>query len=114
MIQSGKRAAYPGLCGGIHSAGGIVEDEYLRVPEKGSGNAEPLFLAAGYVHAALAKIGIQPFWHVPEKFVRAGFAAGVPQFPVICVRVSPEKILADGSGEQDVFLQDNSHGVPKD
>src|SRR5699024_9563314 len=78
MIQSGKRAAYPGLCGGIHSAGGVVEDEYLRVFEKGSGNAEPLLLAAGYVYAALAKIGIQAFGHVPEKFVRAGFAAGVP------------------------------------
>src|SRR5699024_353341 len=63
MSQCGKRAAYPGLCGGVHSAGGIVEDEYLRVPEKGSGNAEPLFLSAGYVHAALAKIGIQAFWH---------------------------------------------------
>ena len=49
----GEGAAYLGLGGGVDRGGGVVEYEYRGVPEHGAGDAEPLLLAAGDVHAAL-------------------------------------------------------------
>ena len=51
--QFGQGAADAGLGGSIHGAGGVVENQHLRVPQQGTGNAKALLLSAGDVDAAL-------------------------------------------------------------
>ena len=59
----GEGAAYLGLGGGVDRGGGVVEYEYRGVPEHGAGDAEPLLLAAGDVHAALVEPGVEALGH---------------------------------------------------
>src|SRR5207247_8154055 len=44
----------------IETGGRLVEDEDRSVPDRGSGNRDPLALAAGHGHAALADHGGVP------------------------------------------------------
>ena len=50
--------------GSIYSAGGIIKNQYFWVFQQSSGNAEPLFLPAGDIDAALSQIGVQSLRHM--------------------------------------------------
>ena len=81
--------------------------------EQGAGNAEPLLLPAGNIHAALAHVGIQAVRHPLQKFISAGGAAGGPQGFVIGVGITPAQVVTDSAGEQQVLLQHNAHSIPQ-
>ncbi len=53
-----------GLAIAIEGAGGLVENENGGVAEKGAGEGDPLFLAAGETGAAFANDGLIALWKV--------------------------------------------------
>ena len=111
--QFRQGVADAGLGRGIHGAGGIVKDKNFGMFEQRAGDAKALFLPAGNIDAALAQVGIQPVGHTAQKFLGVGRPAGRPQFFVGGVGAAPLQIIADGAGEQQVFLQHDAHGVPQ-
>ena len=110
LCQSG--ADLP-LSGGVHGAGGVVEDQDFRPLEQGTGDAQPLLLPAGDVHASLAQVGVQALWHPLQKFGGAGRPTGRPQLLVARVRFPPPQILPHGAGEENVLLEHDAHRVPQ-
>ena len=101
------------LSGGVHGAGGVVENQDFRPLEQGTGDAQPLLLPAGDVHAPLAQVGVQALWHPLQKFGGAGHPAGRPQLLVARVRFPPPQILPHGAGEENVLLEHDAHRVPQ-
>ena len=61
----GEGLADGGLCGAVHSGGGVVQNEHRRLSQHGPGNAQPLFLSAGDVGAALGKHGVEAIGQAP-------------------------------------------------
>ena len=74
--ELGQGVADARLGGGIHGAGGVIEDQHLGVLEEGPGDAEALLLAARYIDAALAQVGIQALGHAVQELVGPGSPAG--------------------------------------
>ena len=82
--------------------------------EQGAGNAEPLLLPAGNIHAALAHVGIQAVRHPLQKSSSAQAARQAAQQGfVIGVGITPAQVVTDGAGEQQVLLQHNAHSIPQ-
>ena len=64
--------AYAAVGGSIDSACGIVENDYLRLFQQGTGNTEPLLLTAGDIHAALSELGVIALREAHYEVVGAG------------------------------------------
>ena len=45
----GKGTADPCVCGSIYRTGGVIQDQYLRLLQKSTGNTETLLLASGNI-----------------------------------------------------------------
>ena len=96
-----------GVCGGIAGAGGIIQDQDPGILEQGPGNAEALFLAAGYIGAALFNIGVIAVGQAVNELIGAGQPAGFPAFLLGGVGIAPAQVVINGPAEQNVLLQDN-------
>ena len=99
----------PGICSGIHRTGGIIQDQYFRLFQKGSGNTEPLLLAAGYIGSSLFYVSVVSIRKLGNKLIGAGHLAGLDQFLICSLLVSPTEIIPDGTGKKDIFLKDYRH-----
>ncbi len=104
-----KRFAYLRVCGGIHSACRVVQNEYFRLFQQCSRNTKTLFLPAGYVGAALFDIRIVSIRHCFDKFVCTCEAAGPSALFLTGIQIAPAQIVIDRSGKQYVFLQYDRH-----
>ena len=107
----GQRLTDHGVGLGIDGAGGIVEDQHLRLFEQRAGDAEALALAAGDVRAALLDVGIVLVGELLDEVVRLRQFAGVDHLFIGGVRVAPAQVVLDGAGEEDVLLQHHGHGI---
>src|SRR5262245_43289878 len=74
--QPPERVEEHGLRLHVEGAGGLVQDEDGSVLEKGSGDGEPLPLAAGEHHAALADGGVVALGQRGDELVRGRLAGG--------------------------------------
>ena len=100
-----------GIGGGVHGAGAVVQDENLRLLQDGTGDAEPLFLAAGDVDAALAQVSFQSLGHPADELIGAGRLTGRPDLFVAGRFIPPQKVFPDCAGEQGVLLEHHGDGV---
>ena len=101
------------LCGRVHRAGGIVQDQHLRLLQNRPGDAEPLFLAAGHIHATLPQIRLITVFQPVDEFVHTGDPAGLLYFLPRCVFLSPAEIVDHRAGKQRIFLQHHGDGIPQ-
>lgn len=92
---------------GVDGAGRVVEDEHLRIFQKGARDAQALFLPARNVGAALLDVGVVLIGERLDEVVRAGEAADAAHFVVGRVLLAPAQVVLDGAGEQNVLLQDH-------
>ena len=97
--------------GGVHGAGGVVQDEHLRPLQQGPGDAQPLLLPAGDVGAALLDPGVVALWKAVDELVRAGGLAGGLALLQGGVLLAPAQVVQDGAGEQHVLLKHHGHLV---
>ena len=80
---------------GIHRAGAVIQNDDFGLFQECSGNAETLLLAAGYVDAALAKIGVIALWERHDKIMGTGCFGGGDNFFVCGVFIAPFQIVFD-------------------
>ena len=99
--------------GGVHGAGGVVQDEDLGVLEQGPGDAQPLLLPAGHVHAPLAQVRVVTLGEGLDEIVGAGGLAGGFDLVIGGVGIAPLQVLFDGAGEEHVLLQHHADGAPE-
>src|SRR5699024_6717335 len=76
----GKGLADLGVGGGVHRAGGVVQNQDLGPFQQRPRNAQPLLLPAGHVGAALLDPGVVPVGEAVDELVGAGGAAGFAAF----------------------------------
>ena len=92
--------ADPGIGGGVHGRGGIVENQNLGFAENGAGDAKTLLLSAGDIAAALLNVSIIAVGEGIDKLLRAGSAAGGDDLFVRGIGATPTKVFPDGAGEK--------------
>ena len=98
---------------GIHSGGRVVQDQDLRLFQQGTGNAQPLLLAAGDIAAPLLDVGIVAVREGGDELIGTGQLTGVDQLLIRGVGIAPAQVFLDGAGEQGVLLQHHGHIVPE-
>ena len=77
------------LAFGVEVARGLVEDQDLRDGEDRARDGEPLLLAAGQLHAALADERLVLFGQLLDELVRVGAARGILDLGVACASWRP-------------------------
>ena len=100
-----------GFGGGVHSGGGVVQDEDGGFAEHSPGDAQALLLAAGDVDAALFQPGVEALGEGQDEVVSLGVLGRLDDLLFGGVRVAPQQILPDGAGEQDVVLEHHADAV---
>ena len=100
-----ERLADLGVRGGIHGAGGVIEDQDLGFAQQGAGNGQALLLAAGDVAAALLDPGVVLIGEALDEFIGAGQLCHPDALFLAGVLVAPAQVIQDGAGEQHVLLQ---------
>ena len=88
-ISSLKAFRISASCFGYPRAGGVVQNQDLRLFQEGPGDAEPLALSAGHVGAALLDIGIVLVRKFLDKAVGLGQLTGVFKLLVGGVGIAP-------------------------
>ena len=83
--------------GGIHSACGIVQNHDLRLFQEGAGDADPLFLTAGQIAAALPDLRFIAIRKGSDKAVRLGDPAGLHKRLIGRLLISPPQIFRNDS-----------------
>ena len=104
----GKGTPDFGVCRRVYGAGAVIQYQDPGLPQKGSGDAQTLFLAAGDIGSALLDVCIVTFGHFPDKFIRAGQLACMPALLLCGVGIAPAQIVVNGAGEEHVLLKNNS------
>ncbi len=94
-----------GLGLGVERAGGLVEDEDLRVGDQRPGDGEALALAARQVRRALIDLGLVASGQLLDELFGAGEPGRVDHLVEGGVRFGDGDVGADGAGEQEVLLQ---------
>ena len=100
-----KRLANLGICGSIYRAGAVIEYQNPRFFEQCPRDAEPLFLSARHICAALLDKGIVLIRHFLDKLVCAGKFACPDTFLLGGLLVAPPEVFKNRTAEQHVFLQ---------
>ena len=90
---------------GVHSGGGIIQNQNSGLFQQGPGNTQPLLLTAGDIGASLLDVGIVALGEAADEFIGTSQTAGVNQFLVGGVWIAPAQILLDGAGEQGILLE---------
>ena len=109
-----ERAADQRVGLGVHRAGGVVQNEDLRLFEQGARDAKALLLAAGDVGAALVDDSVIPVGETFDELIGTGLAARLPALFQGGVSLAPAEVVEDGPGEQGALLQDHRNLVAKD
>src|SRR5438552_9122 len=94
---------------GIERGGRFIEDNDWRVADKRTGDRDPLPLAAGQTHPALADARLVTLWKVGDKIVAACAPGGDFDFQARRSWFRAADILRDRLVEDDDFLTDESH-----
>ena len=89
----------------VQAAGSLIENQYLGLFKQGTRNCQPLFLAAGQAHAALADFGLVAIGKALDHLVNLRHLAGVHRLLKRRVRVGDDEVVVDGAREQDGFLR---------
>mmetsp|Transcript_5188 Transcript_5188/g.15251 ORF Transcript_5188/g.15251 Transcript_5188/m.15251 type:complete len:258 (+) Transcript_5188:399-1172(+) len=93
------------LC--IQGRGRLIEKEQPRAPQEAAGNGQPLALAPGEQHAALAHAGLVPLLSLQDELVRVGRAARRVQLLLRVRAPQPVgEVLLDGLGKELCVLRD--------
>ena len=77
---SRKSLADSGLGGGVYGAGGVIQNQDLRMTKQRTGNAEALLLTAGETGTALPQLSFIAMGQIPDEFVHAGNGTGLFDF----------------------------------
>ena len=102
-----------GVRGGVHSAGGIVQNHDLWLLQKSAGNTEPLLLASRKVAAALSDLGFIAVREGADEAVRLGDPADLLQLLISRLFISPAQIFCHGSRKKRIFLKHHGHALPQ-
>ena len=81
------------ICCSIYRTGRIIENQHLRLLQKGSCDAETLALATGYIGTSLFDMSIISIGEFLDEFIRTGKFCCMADFFITCIRVTPAKIL---------------------
>jgi hypothetical protein len=73
----------------VDRAGGFVQHEQPRPPQRGAGKAQPLAFAAGNQRAALAENRVESIFQARDKIVGLGNGECVSDFGLARLRVRP-------------------------
>ena len=106
---AGEVCADARVRGGIHGAGGIVENQYLRPFEQRPGDAQPLPLPAGKVAAAALNAAFVALRQTRYKIVRAGQAAGFPALRAGGILASPAQVFQHRTRKEHVVLRHHGY-----
>ena len=109
----GEKSSDPCVRSRVNGAGGVVQDQNFRLFQKSAGDAQALLLAAGYIGSALLDPGVISIRKTVDELIRTGLAAGFLTFLQGGVFLSPAQVIQDGAGEEDIFLQNYGHLIPK-
>ncbi|MPM45443.1 hypothetical protein SDC9_92130 [bioreactor metagenome] len=96
---------------GVHRTGGVIENQDAWFFEQRAGDAEALLLSAGDVGAALLNPRLIALRERLDEVVCLRKHAGVLDFFIGCLRISPAEVFRDGAGEEQVVLQNNGDGI---
>src|SRR5439155_19755410 len=92
---------------GVEVAGGLVENEDLRIGEDRGGDGEALALPAGEFEAALADERVVGLRKLLDELVRVGAARGVEDVGVADMTPAVRDVVAHASIKQkDLLLHD--------
>ncbi len=97
-----------GLDGRVHGAGRVVQDEQARAPDDGSGQGDPLPLAAGERRAALPHPGVQTVRQAGDETVDLGQPQRGPDLSspsASSARVAQGDVAANGVVEEERLLR---------
>ena len=97
---------------GVQGGGGLVQDQKGRVLVEGPGEAQPLSLPAGEVHAVLLHLlgeaGVQSLGEGVDGLPQSGTVQGLPD--LLPVKLLPARhVLADGEGQEAHVLEHRAH-----
>ena len=92
-----KSTADPCVCGSIYCTGGVIQDQYLRLLQKSTGDTETLLLASGNIGAALFNEGVVFVRHFFDEIIGTGKLACAAAFLLCGIFVTPAEIFQNGS-----------------
>ena len=96
------------LGGAVDGAGGVVEDEYLRVGQEGTGNRQPLALPSAEGHTALPDDRLVPSGNLHDELVGLRFLCGLFDFLLRCIGPAEADVIGDAAAEQEDLLLDDA------
>src|SRR5205085_12152009 len=101
LEQVGQRRLDELLALGVEVAGGLVEDQDLRVGQDRAGDADALALAAGQLEPALADERVVALGQSVDELVGVGAAGGVADVGLGGAAAAVGDVLADRAVEQE-------------
>src|SRR6185369_1938493 len=96
----------------IESCGWFVENQDGAIADDGSGNGDPLALAAGKGDSALTDHRVVAFRQMFDKFVGVGEPGSADNLLLRGVRFAVSNVLPDWSAEEQGFLQYQADLLP--
>ncbi|GHJ18900.1 hypothetical protein TPA0909_05140 [Streptomyces albus] len=99
------------LDAGVHGGGRVVQEQQPRVAEQGAGQGYALALAAGEGQSLFADGGVVAVGQLLDETVRLGGLGGGADLFVGGVGRPVGDVLADGRGEEEGVLGDQSDGA---
>ena len=108
-----ERLAEPGIGGQIEGGERVVEDEDVGLVHDGTGDREPLTLAARHVGATLRDARIQLTLHLLDEVLALGDLEGLPEFFVRRLLATEPEVRLDGAGEQERTLRHEADALPE-
>ena len=73
----------------VPSAGGVIQNQYLRFLSERAGDTQPLFLAAGYVAPSLLYVGVVAVREGAHELIRLRKPTGMDQLFVCGLLIAP-------------------------
>src|SRR5712691_3326723 len=98
---------------GIQPAGWFIQDQNGRTTQNGSGNRDPLFLAAGKCGATLGEQRFIALWENVNELRGIGYNRGLDNLPVAGVWTSESDVFADRPAEEQGVLQHEANLPPQ-
>src|SRR3954451_23026071 len=95
----------------IQVARRLVEDQYLRPLEQGSGNRDALLLSARQSHPQLADLGLIPLRQLLDGLMHLGHLARLHDVLEGRVRIGENQVAVNSAGEQRRFLRHHAEVV---
>ena len=86
--QACQRGLHGALGFGIQCAGGLIEQEYLRIAQDRARNGDTLSLAAGQPHAFFTQKSIEPFGQRIQKSSRRSRFGSIAHFGIRGIRAA--------------------------